>query len=171
MLGVRAHAVKVSVTGRSVCLINALTQTGTWNQSPLLTPPSHVHRMCVRAFRTLCLQRGWWWVLGRRHRWDEGLGAEEKKGVCSRGNNRWTCSGGYGVSLITHRPHLLICSNYLPTQWAPCQQRGVNTTDQIHLKIKVPTHSTTPTRAFYGGLTTLKSRVCVCVCGREGLHV
>lgn len=88
-----------------------------------------------------------------------GLRAEEKKGVCRGGNNRWTCSGGYGVSLIAHRPHLLICSNYLPTQWAPCQHWGVNTTDQIHLKIREPTHSATPTQAFYGGLTSLNACV------------
>lgn len=88
----------------------------------------------------------------------------KKKGACRKGNNRWTCSGGYGVSLITHRPHLLIYSNYLPTQWAPCQRRGVNTTDQIHLK--VPTHSATPTPAFYGGPAALKAQ-----CGRDGLHV
>lgn len=95
-----------------------------------------------------------------------GLWAEEKKGVCIGGNNRWTCSRGYGVSLITHRPHLLICSNYLPTHWAPCQRWGVNTTDQIHLKIRVPTHSATPTQAFYGSLTTLNDFVV-----EMGLHV
>lgn len=84
-----------------------------------------------------------------------GMGNSERKkikGMCSKGNNRWTCSRGYRVSLITHRPPILIYSNYLPTQWAPCQRRGVNTADQIHLKIKVPTHSATPTQTFYGGL-------------------
>lgn len=86
-----------------------------------------------------------------------GFWAEEKKGVCSGGNNRWTCTVGYGVSLITHPPHLLIYSNYLPTHWAPCQCWGVNTTDQIHLKIKVPTHSATPTPAFYSGLAALEA--------------
>lgn len=63
------------------------------------------------------------------------------------------------MSLIAHRPHLLICSNYLPTQWAPRQRRGVNTTDQIHLKIREPTHSATPTQAFCGGVAALSAFV------------
>lgn len=125
--------------------------------------------VCVFAFHTLCVQRVRGWVLSRRRRWDLGTrsGRKEKiKGACSKGNNRWTCSRRYGVSLITHRPHLLIYSNYLPTQWAPCQRRGVNTTDQIHLKIKVPTHSATPTRALLWWSDSSEG-----LCGREGFHV
>lgn len=47
-------ALKVSVTERSVCLINALTQTGTWNQSP---PPAAPVRcaLCVRARVCVCI--------------------------------------------------------------------------------------------------------------------
>lgn len=85
----------------------------------------------------------------------------ERGGSAVKRTIGWPFTGGYGVSLITQRPHLLIYSNYLPTRWAPCQRRGVNTADQIHLKIKVPTHSTTPTWAFYGGLTALQACVSV----------
>lgn len=116
--------------------------------------------VCVCMHSIHCVfggAEGGCWAGGTDGTW--GLGAEEKKGVSVGGNNRWTYSEGYGVSLITHRPHLLICSNYLPTQWAPCQRRGVNTTDQIHLKIRVTTHSATPTQTFYGGPATMS--VCV----------
>ena len=65
------------------------------------------------------------------------------------------------MSLTTERAPLLIHSNYLPTLLAPRQRRGANTGDQIHLKIKVPTHSATPTQAFYGGLTALAAGVSV----------
>lgn len=93
-----------------------------------------------------------------------GDSERKKRKVCAEeGNNRWTCSGGCGVSLITHRPHLLICSNYLPTHWAPCQHRGVNTTDQIHLKIRVPTHLATPTQAFLWWSDNSER-----LCGRDG---
>lgn len=53
-------ALEASVTERSVCLINALTQTGTWKQSSLVPPPSHVHLVCVFAFHTPihCVFRG-----------------------------------------------------------------------------------------------------------------
>lgn len=132
---------------------------------PCAAPVPCIPRVCVCVCipYTVCSER---LRVGVEQEAQMGPGDWErrkKKGACSKGNNRWTCSG---VSLITHRPHLLIYSNYLPTQWAPCQRRGVDTTDQIHLKIKVPTHSATPTQTFYGGPTALKAK-----CGRDGLHV
>lgn len=147
------------MTGRSVRLINALTQTGTWNQSPPppLSPAAPISCTCVCAFLTLCLQRGAECGCGAGGGAD-GTGAEEKKGVCSGENNRWTCSGGCEVSLITHRPHLLICSNYLPTHRAPCQRRGVNTADQIHLKSKCPPTRRRPHDPFMVALS---------MCGRK----
>lgn len=135
---------KVSVTGRSVGLINASLKVapGTNPLSCCPRPMCTVH-VCMHFIH--CAFRG---AESGRHRWDWGTPGGRKERcvcVCGGGNNRRTCSEGYGVSLITQGPHLLICSNYLPTQWAPCQRQGVNTTDQIHLKIRVPTHSATPT--------------------------
>lgn len=116
------ESVKVSASGRSVCLINALTQTGTWNQSPplpdepLCPPPCALYvYVCVHSTHSA------WLRLNVEQEAQMGLRrgrfrAEEKKGVCRGGNNRWTCSRGCGVSLMAHRPHLLICSNYQPMQ-------------------------------------------------------
>ena len=63
---------------------------------PLLPPLSHVYCVCVCTCMHECVHsihfafRGAEGrsVLSRRYRWDWGLGAEEKKGVCRGGNNR-----------------------------------------------------------------------------------
>lgn len=73
----------------------------------------------------------------------------KKRKVCRGGNNRRTCIGGYkGVINSAQAPSPNLLKLRAHTVGPLCQCWGVNTTDQIHLKIREPTHSATPTRGF-----------------------
>lgn len=140
------------MTGRSVRLINALTQTGTWKQSSPRAAPSHVHlalpacehvhvhvHVCAFAFRTPvhCALRARVRAVGVEKKeaqmvvWRR-VGAEGGEGE-EKNERRQSVGGGgggsigervWGVSLIARGPSPLFSSKSLKLPAHAAEGRG-----------------------------------------------